>query len=139
MNNAVHPQRPLAQVVSDATEEIKEFAQTRFALLKAELKQKFHLLKVGVLLAAVAGILLATAYILLTLALVALVASAFPGSPFRWVFGFLAVGVSWAILGGIVAYFARREFVVNSLTPERTIQVLKGDKIWIQSEAKSTL
>jgi len=138
MNNAVHPQRPLAQLVCDATEEIKEFAQTRFAMLKAELTQKFQLLKVGVLLAAVAGTLMATAYILLTLALVALIASAFPGSPFRWVFGFLAVGVLWAILGSIVAYLARREFVVNRLTPERTIQVLKGDKIWIQGEAKGT-
>src|ERR1700722_9680680 len=138
MNNAVHPQRPLGQLVCDATEEIKEFAQTRFAMLKAELTQKFQLLKVGVLLAAVAGTLMATAYILLTLALVALIASAFPGSPFRWVFGFLAVGVLWAILGSIVAYLARSEFVVNRLTPERTIQVLKGDKIWIQGEAKGT-
>ena len=138
MNNTVHSQRPLAQVASDATEEIKESAQTRFALLKAELKQKFQLLKVGVLLAAVAGTLLATAYILLTLALVAVIASALPGSAFRWVFGFLFVGVSWAIVGGIVGYFAKREFVRNRLTPERTIQVLRGDKLWIQSEAKGT-
>jgi len=129
--------RTLAQVVSDAKDEFKDFVQTRFDLLKTELEMKFKLLKVAAALAAVAAVLLGTAYFLLTIALVALVAAAFAENPYRWVFGFLAVGLLWAIVGGIAAYFAKREFAVKGITPRRTIAVLKGDKLWIQSEAKN--
>jgi uncharacterized membrane protein YqjE len=129
--------RTLAQVLSDAKQELQEFVQTRFQLLTTELGQKSKLLKVAVLLAAIAAVLLSTAYILLTLALAALVAAAFPENPYRWVFGFLAVGILWAILGAIVGYFAKREFALKGIIPNRTITVLKGDKIWIQSEARN--
>jgi uncharacterized membrane protein YqjE len=129
--------RPLAQVLSDAKQELQEFVQTRFQLLTTELQQKFRLLKVAALLAAIAAVLLSTAYILLTLTLVALVAVAFSESPYQWVFGFSVVGIFWAILGAVAGYFAKREFALKGITPSRTITVLKGDKIWIQSEARN--
>ena len=129
--------RTLAQVLSDAKQELQEFVQTRFQLLRTELEQKFKFLKVAVLLAAIAAVLLSTAYLLLTLALAALVATAFADSPYRWVFGFLSVGSFWAILGAVMGFFAKREFAVKGITPNRTISILKGDKIWIQSEARN--
>ncbi|MCU1302988.1 MAG: hypothetical protein JWQ87_3272 [Candidatus Sulfotelmatobacter sp.] len=131
--------RTLAEVMSDAKEELTQFVQTRFELLKTELEQKFKLLKVAGLLAAVAAVLIATAYLFLTVALAAFVAATFADSPYRWVFGFLAVGVLWGLLGGIAGYFAKREFALKGIAPSRTIAVLKGDKLWIQSEAKNPL
>lgn len=128
--------KTLAQVVSDARDEIRDFAQTRFELLKTELSQKAKLLKIAALLAVIAAALLSTAYLLFTVALVALIAAVFPDNPFRWVFAVLAIGVSWAVLGGIAAYFAKREFALKGITPRRTIAVLKSDKLWIESEAK---
>src|ERR1700692_1446856 len=128
--------RTLAQVLSDAKQELQEFVQTRFQLLTTELEQKFKLLKVAAMLGAIAALLLSTTYLLFTLALAALVAATFADNPYRWVFGFLAVGSFWAILGAVAGYFAKREFALKEITPNRTIKVLKGDKIWIQSEAK---
>lgn len=129
--------RTLAQIVSDAMEEFKQFVETRFQLLATELTQKFKLLKGAVLLAGIAAVLLSTAYLLLTVALAALVAVAFADSPYRWVFGFLAVGLAWGILGVIAAFVAKREFAVRGIVPKRTFAVLKGDKLWIQSEARN--
>jgi uncharacterized membrane protein YqjE len=138
MNN-VSNGRTLADILTEIRDEIKDFTQTRFQLLTAELGQTFKLLKVAALLAGIALVLLGTAYIFITLGLAALVAASFAESPYRWVFGFLAIGILWAILGGIAGYFATREFALKGIAPNRTIAVLKGDKLWIQSEAKNQL
>lgn len=138
MHSAVNG-RTLAEVVGDIKEEIKEFTQTRFQLLKAESQQKWALLKIAAILAAVAVVLLATAYVLLTMGLVAVIAAVFTNSPYRWAFGFFGIAILWAVLGGIAAYFAKREFALKGIVPRRTFAVLKGDKVWLQREAKDHL
>ncbi len=129
--------RTLAEVVSDMKVEFKEFAQTRIALLQAELKEKTKTLKVAVALGGAALVLLVTAYLLLTLALVGLIATAFANSPYQWVLGFLIVGVLWLVVGGVCAYMAKRDIQARGIVPRRTIEVLKGDKVWLQSEARN--
>ena len=47
----------------------------------------------------------------------------------------LIVGVFWAIMGGMLAFFAAREFRAQGIAPKKTIEVLREDKIWLQSEA----
>jgi uncharacterized membrane protein YqjE len=131
--------RTLAEVVAEIKEEIKDFAQTRIRLFKAETRQKLALLKIAVLLAVVAVVMLATAYLLFTVGLAALIAAILANNPYRWVFGFFGVALLWAVVGGIAAYFAKREFAVKGIVPRRTLEVLKADKIWIQREAKNQL
>ncbi|MGC2549683.1 MAG: phage holin family protein [Candidatus Sulfotelmatobacter sp.] len=138
MNN-VSNGRTLADVVATMKEDAKEFVQTRVQLLKIELQQKAGALRVAALLAAVAIVLLGTAYILLTLALAALVAAALADNPYHWVFGFLTIAVLWLLAGGMAAYFAKREFDIRGVLPRRTIEVLKADKLWLQNEARNQL
>ena len=141
MNSHVHTDaangRSLATVLAEMKEELKQFIETRFALLKAEVSEKLQTLKIAAPLAAVGILFLVTAYLLFTMALVGLVLAFLPTSPYRWCFAFLAVAILWSILGGISAYFAKREFEVKGLLPQKTIAVLKGDKLWIQSEVKN--
>ena len=131
--------RTFAEVVAEMKEEIRDFAQTRIRLFKAEAQQKLALLKVAALLAVVAVVMLATAYLLLTVGLAALIAALLTNNPYRWVFGFFGVALLWAVVGGIAAYFAKREFALKGIVPRRTLEVLKADKIWIQREAKNQL
>ena len=131
--------RTLAEVAADIKEEFKDFVQTRIQLFKAEAQQKLALLKIAALLAGVAVVLLATAYLLLTVGLAALIAAIFVNNPYRWVFGFFGIALLWAIIGGIAAYFAKRQFALRGIAPTRTLTVLKNDKIWIQREAKNQL
>ena len=131
--------RTFAEVVAEMKEEIRDFAQTRIRLFKAEAQQKLALLKVAALLAVVAVVMLATAYLLLTVGLAALIAAILTNNPYRWVFGFFGVALLWAVVGGIAAYFAKREFALKGIVPRRTLEVLKADKIWIQREAKNQL
>jgi uncharacterized membrane protein YqjE len=131
--------RTWAEVVADMKEEGKEFAQTRIQLFTTEFKQKLALLKIAVLLAAGSAVLLATAYLLVTVGLVGLVAALFADNPYRWVFGFFGVAILWSLIGGAAAYFAKREFALKGIMPRRTFEVLKGDKVWLQREAKDHL
>ncbi|MGA9511452.1 MAG: phage holin family protein [Candidatus Sulfotelmatobacter sp.] len=138
MNNVPNG-RTLADVVATIKEEAKEFIQTRVQLFKIELQQKFGVLKVAALLATVAIALWGIAFLLLTFALAALVATALADNPYHWVFGFLAVAILWSLAGGLAAYFAKREFELRGVLPKRTIEVLKADKLWLQNEARNQL
>ena len=127
--------RNLAAIIAEIKDEIKDFVQTRVEMFKSELRETLDTWKTAVPLAATAALLLATAYLLLTLAVVGLVAVAFWDNPYRWFLAFLIVGVLWSIGGGVLGWLALREFQSKGLFPKKTMEVLKADKIWIQSEA----
>ena len=137
-NSYAESQGPtLAGVVAEIKDETKEFVQTRVQMFQAELREKVATWKSGALLAGVGVLLLGTAYLLLTLALVGLVAVAFWGSPYAWFLAFLIVGALWGIIGGILAFLAVREFRRQGIAPKKTLEVLREDKMWLQSEAGS--
>jgi uncharacterized membrane protein YqjE len=117
--------------------ELLDVLDTRIELLKSELQEKGKILKAAAPLGALGLLLLVTAYLLFTLALVSLVVVAFQDNPYRWFFAFLIVASAWTVFGGIAVYFAKRELEMKTLLPQRTIEVLKGDKIWIQAEVKN--
>ena len=129
--------RNLASVVSEIKEEAKEFVSTRVRLARAELRENLTAVKLGVPLAMLALLLLLTGFLLLTLAIVGLVAVAFWGSPYAWFLAFLIVGILWFTFGGIIAYFAYNEFRSHGMFLKKTMNVLQQDKLWIESEARS--
>ncbi len=136
MNHEIHNGKNLPTLLTEMKEELKDFVQTRIAMLKAEVGEKLGVLKTAAPLAAAAILLLSTAYFLFTLALVGLIVAALADNPYRWFIAFLCIAFLWSILGGIAAYLAKRELEVKGLVPNRTIEVLKGDKMWVQSEVK---
>ena len=129
--------RSVAAVLTDIIGELKQFVETRAGMLKTELRDKLKTLKIALPLALVAVLLLSTAYLLFTISLVGLVFAFLPDNPYRWCLAFLAVAVLWSILGAIAAYFAKREFEMKALMPTKTLEVLRGDKLWIQTEVKN--
>jgi uncharacterized membrane protein YqjE len=131
--NKVHS---VGSVLYEIKEEAGQFVHTRVSLLKTELRNQLPGLKTAGILAAVGAVLLLTAYLLFTAALVTVIAANFKNTEFRWFFALLAGGVLWAILGGIAVGMARREIAQKGLMPKRTLAVLRGDKIWLEKEAR---
>jgi uncharacterized membrane protein YqjE len=129
--------RSLGEVISEIKKEIKEFVQTRVSMFVAEMREKVSNSKTGAIYAGVALALGWVGFIMLTVALAALVAVAFWGSPYAWFFGFLIIGVLWTMLAAMLAIAAVRQF--RDLAPKRTIRVLKEDKIWLQHEARNQI
>ena len=129
--------RSLGAILSDIADELKEFLNTRIQMVKAELHETVTAVSVAIPLGLVALILAATGFLLLTGAIVALVAAAFAGNSYAWVFAFAIVGVVWIAFGGVAAFFAYNEFRSKSMFPKHTVEVLKADKIWLESEART--
>jgi uncharacterized membrane protein YqjE len=127
--------RSLAEVVAEMRDELKDFFQTRVQLLISELKEKVQNSKEAALLGGIAAVLGIMSLMLLTLALVGLIAVAFWGSPYAFFFAFLIVGVFYGMLAGMLTLGAVRKF--KGVAPKRTIEVLKEDKVWLQTEARS--
>jgi hypothetical protein len=130
----------VAEVVQQFAEligEIQEFFQTRSDLFKAETRQKLPHLRNAALLGLAGGLLLLTGYLFLAIAVVVLIASAFPQNPYRWFFGFLIVGIVSVGFGAIGAFLAKSEFDLKSILPQRTLTVLKSDKEWLRSRLRN--
>jgi hypothetical protein len=128
-------ERSLGEVINEVREELKSFINTRIRMIKAEFQESVGAAKVGLPLGMLCIGLLAIASLLFTGAVVVLVASAFAGNPYAWFFAFVIVGFLWTVLGAIAGYFAVSQF--RGGFPKRTIEVLKADKLWLQTEARS--
>lgn len=131
--------RRVAEILSDMRDEFVEFVETRVTMLRTELRVAFETVKAAVPLAAVAALFLTTAFLLLTAALVGLVLVAFPTSVYRWFFACLIVGVFWSIIGALAAMAVVKTFKAGNVIPKRTIEVLKADKVWIQTEVRNRI
>ncbi|MCU1299031.1 MAG: hypothetical protein JWO91_3309 [Acidobacteriaceae bacterium] len=129
----------LADVVSEIRDELKEFIQTRVQMMKSELHETISASKVWLPLAAAAVTFLGTAYLLFTIAIVALVSVAFITNPYRWFLSFLIVAVVWAITGAVFGYLAWIQLRAQGVFPKRTVEVLKADGIWLQNEVRHNI
>jgi uncharacterized membrane protein YqjE len=129
-------EKSLGMVVAELKAELRDFVQTRVAMLREEMKTKAGVMKLVVPMAVVALIMAWVGFLCITGLFVVLSASAFGGfAGFAW--AFLIVGVVYFIIAGICASFAYSELSRKGLAPKHTIQVLKQDQIWLRNEARS--
>ncbi len=135
--NMYPPEKSLAQVLNEFKEELKEFAATRLAMLRAEMRGKMA--AVSAALPAIVGgaVLVLIALAFLCVALVAVVAMALGGGAGAWAAGFAIVSGTFWLIGGLAVFFGIRKLNARSLKPERTLRVLKQDQIWLQNETRN--
>jgi len=133
----VHNEKSIGTVISETKQEVKEFIQTRIAIFKAEITEKVRTWKYAVPMLLGALVLLLAAWIVLTFALVALLAGMFQPSPYAWLFGALIIGGAYLLLGLTLGWFAYSELSSTGVAPQRTLEVLKQDQVWIQNEART--
>jgi uncharacterized membrane protein YqjE len=128
-------ERSLAAIIIEIKDELKSFIDTRVRMIKTEFQESLGSTAIGLGLSLLCLGLLAMASLLFTAAVVAVVASAFAGNPYAWVLAFVIVAAIWTAFAAIAGVFAYRQF--RNIFPKRTIEVLKADRVWLQSEARS--
>jgi len=139
-NGEVHENgRRVAEILSEMRDEFVEFVLTRVTMLYTELRVASDTVKAALPLAAVAAMFLGTAFLLLTGAMVGLILAAFPTNIYRWFFACLMVGVFWGIIGAAAAQSVMKKLKGRNLIPKRTLEVLKNDVVWIQSEVRNRI
>ncbi len=127
----------LAGLFAETKDELKDFVQTRIDMLRAEMKDKISAWKVALPLIAVGLLLGLTGWFVLTATLILAIAQAFYGSPWAYTFATLIVGVVYVLCAAISVSFALRGLKEEGMAPKRTIRVLKEDRAWLTSEARS--
>ncbi len=126
--------KTLAGVLHEVKDELKDFLDTRLQMLMGEMKQKFSVWRLALPMFLVAGLVLLLGLLLLSVALVAAIAVAI-----GWGWAFLVVGAFYCIIAGGIALLVYSEIKAEGVAPERTLRVLKQDKIWLQNEARTQL
>lgn len=124
--------KSLSAIINELKQELREFAQTRYQMLQAEMQEKLTAWKTGIPLMITGALFALVAFLLLTGALVYVVAI-----PLGVGWALTIVGVAYLILAAVTAWIGYAEIAHNQLKPERTLRVLKEDQIWIQNEARS--
>jgi hypothetical protein len=133
----VYNEKSIGDVLAETKEELKNFIQTRLAILKAEVSEKIKNAKAVIPVAVAAVLFLVTAWLATTFTLIALVAGLFQPRPLAWFYGGLIVTIFYLVIGGIVGVVTLNRIKAVKMTPTRTIEVLKQDQIWIQKETKA--
>jgi mannose/fructose/N-acetylgalactosamine-specific phosphotransferase system component IID len=131
--------RTIRETVNEAKQEFKQFAETRLAMLQAELREKIEAIKASAPLLAVGALIAITAFFVLTAALICVVYVAFAGSAYAPFLACLIVGVVYAIIGITLLLLGYKGISKQSLVPHRTIKVLKEDSEWLKQEARTQL
>jgi uncharacterized membrane protein YqjE len=133
----VHNQQSFKDVLNETKQDLKHFFETRVQIFKSEIEEKVRSLKYSVPLLVGAAILLVTGWMTLTFTLVALVHAWFVPSGYAWAIGGGIVTIFYVLLGGALGWFGYMEFKSIGFMPQRTVTVLKQDKLWIDSERRA--
>lgn len=135
MSNGHVENKPLGTVLNEIKDDLKDFAQTRFDMLRGELNEKIAVWKTSLPMMVIAVMLGWTGFLCLTFFLVAAIRTLFAGD-WGWAIAAIIVAVLYFIAGGTIAWLAYRELKYTGVKPERTMAVLKQDQVWLQNEAR---
>ncbi len=133
------PDRPLGETLHEAINEFKLFVETRIAMLRSEMRENLANLKFAAPLLVAGALFGVTAWLLLTGALVAVIAVAWAGSAYAPFLALLVVGVFYLAVAAGAIWMAMGRLSKKGIMPERTINVLKEDKVWLQQESRTQL
>lgn len=131
--------RSFAAVLNDLKVEGMAFVNTRLEMLKAEMNEKVAALKASLPMLVIGVVFALTAWLVLTAAIVCIIAVAFGPGVMSWFYATLIVGVAYLLIGGAAAFFAMSEMKRANLKPERTLRVLRQDQVFLQRESSSVV
>lgn len=128
----------LPALISRLGDRVVTLLDTKFQLLKIEVKEEVNAYLRNSLFIAVGGIILAVGFALFTIALAffltALLETAPFSQPLKYAFGFILAGAVYLGIGALVVIKAKNRLARQSLVPEESLQELEKDKQWLQGK-----
>lgn len=124
------PEPSLGELFKQLAQDSATLVKQEVALAKVEMRENLRSAGKDAAMIAVGGGLLLVGLLVLTAALVAVIGDMLDN---YWL-GALIVGLLFVVIGGVLARSNLAKLKKDSLGPEQTIQTLKEDKRWIQSE-----
>ncbi len=121
------PERPFAALLNALIDDVRRLIRLEFALFKQEMAGNARRLSVGLVAIAVGGVLAFTAWLAIFSAAVIALTIVWPA----WLAA-LVLGAATLMVGGLVLYFGIRRIRAKTMVPQRTINTLREDSVWIR-------
>ena len=128
----------LPTLFSRLGDDVMQLLNSQLALLKVELKEEANTFARGAIMiavgAAIGGIGFALLNVAVALGVSTLFARANLSQPASYALGFVATGVFYLIVGGILIALMKGRLAKQQLVPQRTVSELRKDKEWLKNE-----
>jgi uncharacterized membrane protein YqjE len=128
----------LPSLFSRLGDDVMQLFDTKMSLLKVELKEEANAYARGGAMIAIGGVIAAIGFALLNVAVAfgisVLLAGVDISQAARYAIGFLAAGLLYLIVGGIIVSTMKNRLAKQSLVPDRTVAELRKDKQWLKNE-----
>lgn len=128
----------LPTLFSRLGDDVMQLLNSQLALLKVELKEEANTFARGAIMiavgAAIGGIGFALLNVALALGVSTLFAQANFSQPASYALGFVATGVFYLLVGGILIALMKARLAKQQLVPQRTVAELRKDKQWLKNE-----
>ena len=128
----------LPTLFSRLGDDVMQLLNSQLALLKVELKEEANTFARGAIMiavgAAIGGIGFALLNVAVALGVSTLFARANLSQPASYALGFVATGVFYLLVGGILIALMKARLAKQQLVPERTVAELRKDKQWLKNE-----
>jgi len=128
----------LPTLFSRLGDDVMQLLNSQLALLKVELKEEANTFARGAIMiavgAAIGGIGFALLNVAVALGVSTLFARANLSQPASYALGFVATGVFYLLVGGILIALMKGRLAKQQLVPERTVAELRKDKQWLKNE-----
>lgn len=118
-------------------DDVMKLLDTKLSLLKVELSEDVNAYVRGAVLIGVGGFIAAVGFALLNIALALAVSALMPADwqqASRYAVGFVATGVLYLIIGGIIVMVMKNRLARQDLVPNRSVEELRKDKEWLKKE-----
>ena len=126
--------RSVGAIVHELADEGKSFIGTRVAMFLSEMRENLKEWRAAFPMLMTGAVFLGTAWLVLTGALVSLIAAYLAPNPLAIAIACFIVGGGYFLLGGLLCFLGTRALRGQSLVPQRTMKVLKQDAEWFQRE-----
>ncbi|MFP5277299.1 MAG: phage holin family protein [Acidobacteriota bacterium] len=124
------PEKSLVESFEELRDDLKSFLETRYQILRAELKTGFKNSLSGVIVLGIGGVLGLMGLLLLSVCASLAVAMGLGAiaDQYGLIWGFLIIGGAEVVVAGIMAGAGVAKLKSADLTPKRTLHVLQRDQ-----------
>ncbi|HEV2835643.1 MAG TPA: phage holin family protein [Pyrinomonadaceae bacterium] len=128
----------LPNLLSRLGDDVMQLVNSQLALFKVEIKEEANAYARGAAMIGFGAVIATIGFALLNVAIAFAVSTLFAqanfSQPASYALGFVATGVFYLLVGGIVVLVMKNRLAKQKLVPPITVQELRKDKQWLKSE-----
>jgi uncharacterized membrane protein YqjE len=128
----------LPNLLSRLGDDVMQVINSQLALFKVEIKEEASAYARNAAIIAVGGVVATIGFALLNVAIAFAVSTLFAranfSQPASYALGFVATGIFYLLVGGIMVLAMKNRLAKQQLVPPMTVQELRKDKQWLKSE-----